>query len=191
MEAFKISNVKFHFHIKDKVDRYFPSCLKCMKTQLGEKDNNKLSCKCQCKVFEWNALKVFVYVKSKTVNISGIKHFDLVHSAKDQFCQDFKISCSSHAIIDNSTAHGHFTFAIDLRSLWSNLYEEHSMHNSNKFTRIKFNPQRFPSLQCKTEFGLINVFSTGSIVILGAKTEHSLHQLKELVESLLSKNGTR
>lgn len=184
-------NVKCHFKIatdyQPGVLTNLPNCLFC-----------ELSCRCSCRVFRWRTCSVFIYVSTGTVNITGLKSFNDIDAVALEFMEEFldeairsnltaeellSSTLTKAPSVDNSTALFKAPFAINLQRLRDELKALPSSHHLLR--RVYLNPQRFPSLKVTLVCGTANIFSTGSIVLLGVKNIEDLNKITEFLKSRL------
>lgn len=114
-----------------------------------------------------NIVKDIYLKKSIHVNLSGVKSFEahesiisFIHST--YFDKKWVILKSQ---IDNTTSTFLFPLSINLKSV-----KERNLN-------VKYNPEKFPGLFLRTNFGTSVIFGNGKVNIIGCK---NLEQIKEV-----------
>ena len=199
---FLVTNVKCHVHCSkeeyQKLKNYFIPCKKC-----------KSSCYCSCRkislqnVSELDHLSCFVYVTSRLLNVTGIRGFDNVNDNLEKLSNYLDIKYKkSQIVIDNSTVKlnlaDQFPSTINLIKIKNKILAttkndfstQSSEINEKKFfnhiDRVVLNSQRFPALRIKIRhLGLINIFGSGCVIILGCKSYKKVKTLILILQSIL------
>lgn len=96
------------------------------------------------------------------VNINSIKSLNEVTTAKEELAWLIDVNEKYIFItVDNITATGNLEKEIDL--------EEFIEENNDMSGFIKYNPERFPGLFVRGEFGKTILFKSGKMVFIGSK----------------------
>lgn len=144
-------------------------------------------------------LTIFIYKQSKTINVTGVKSFDVLQLAHDSVCKFLKlvpVLTLDCVIVDSSTASFHLNQSLNLSHMYLYLIGERERALSvdepigiSHFSRISYAPQRFSVLRLRTiELGVtLHVFSSGRVIILGAKREETVNEVSCLFTRVVSR----
>ena len=129
-----------------------------------------------------------IFFKKGAVNITGIKRFDDLSNAVENFCATFGINLQniSNYIIDNVCAHGNFGRALDLEDLKQRINRKE--HVSSRIETATLNISYFPAAFCKTFcIGTVLVFYSGKYNIVGAKCQQQVDEIFQEILVYISK----
>ena len=107
------------------------------------------------------------------INVTGIRSLSLISSVVDwlinSYCKrtDFQLIRYQ---IDNITATFDIGFSISLHSL------------AHAYNSSRYNPERFPGLHYKTDWGTAIVFKSGKVNIVGCKSENEIISIWSMIK---------
>ena len=174
MEPFVVCNIKFHVKLGHPIT-------------VPEKLNDATVRHSNFVVIRVHPLVITVFPSSGHINVSGVRKFRDIKDAVRQLNQHLHCDIEERNItVDNSTASG--KLQVQLPFNFNSLLK---VEGKNLFN-ISVRPHFFPSIvlrpKVKKSLGTCMVFSTGTFIIVGAKSEEGLKDtyigLMDMVKSI-------
>ena len=181
IDRLEVCNVKIHFKIPGGVD------LEDLLQAVDEGKGDRVKVHSNFVSIRAGKLALVIFPRSGHVNLSGVRDFEGIKAAVNEFNHQFDTNiCESNIVVDNSTASGKVCLeGVSLKNLATAAAA--AARGKRPGTRVSIRPHCFPSAVLRTRGEpTVILFANGNFVIVGGKTPESVDRALETLCAIIS-----